>query len=144
MLETYEVEELKTLAGHEVVDAEGRTVGYIDLVFRDEATGRPQWLGIWDGLPDGKPRTLVPLKGAEVIDDAVRLPWDAETIRSAPSYEQHGDVVIGDDEAIEISPETEQAAYEIYGITPDAPRGETQAIRYQTVRIYTGAPERRL
>jgi hypothetical protein len=144
MLETYGLEELRTLAGHEVVDAEGRAIGYIDLVFRDEETGRPEWLGIWDGLPDGKPRTLAPIQGAEVIDEAVRLPWDADTIRSAPSYEQHGDVVIGDDETIEISPDTERAAYDQYGLRPGGRRAEGTAIRYRTVRIHTGTPERRL
>ena len=138
MLETYELDELKMLAGREVVDAEGQTVGYIDLVFRDETTGRPEWLGIWDGLPDGKPRTLAPVRGAEVIDGTVRLPWDAETIRSAPSYEQHGDVVIGDDELIEISPEIERAAHEQYGVGPSATRTEDEVVRFHTV-----GPERR-
>ena len=144
MLETYGLEELRTLAGHEVVDAEGRPVGYIDLVFRDEETGRPEWLGIWDGLPDGKPRTLAPIRGAEVIDATVRLPWDADTIRSAPSYEQHGDVVIGHDDTIEISPETERAAYELYGLTRESPRTDAGAVRFRTVKIHEGASERRL
>jgi hypothetical protein len=62
-------------------------IGYIDLIFRDEETGAPEWFGIWDGLPDPKPRTIVPVRGAAVEADVVRLPWPAELVRSAPSYE---------------------------------------------------------
>jgi sporulation protein YlmC with PRC-barrel domain len=54
-------EQLKELSGHKVVSADGEQVGYIDLIFRDIDTGALEWLGIWDGLPDTKPRVLVPV-----------------------------------------------------------------------------------
>ena len=64
MLETYGIEELGGLAGHEVVDANGESVGFVDLVFVDDATGRPEWLGIWSGVAGKGPRVLVPTASA--------------------------------------------------------------------------------
>ena len=145
MLETYGIEELRSLSGLEVVDSEGRNVGYVDVVFRDDESGEPEWLGIWDGLPDGKPRVLVPIQGGEVVDGAVRLPWTEDVIKGAPSYEVEGDVVVGDDDAIEISQETERAAYDHYGIQPTAARPEgAEAVRFRIIRISEGAPQRPL
>ena len=74
MLDTYDYEQLKGLGGHEVVASDGEKVGYVDLVFRDEETQQPEWLGIWDGLPDSKPRVLLPVRGVEVVDSAIRVP----------------------------------------------------------------------
>jgi sporulation protein YlmC with PRC-barrel domain len=42
MLENYSLEELRELGGREVLDANGESVGYVDLVFVDDATGRPE------------------------------------------------------------------------------------------------------
>jgi hypothetical protein len=56
MLENYSMQELKELGGHEVVDANGESVGFVELVFVDDSTGRPEWLGIWSGLPGKGPR----------------------------------------------------------------------------------------
>ena len=66
MLETYDYDQLRGLSGHEVVSEDGEKVGYIDLVFRDNETGVPEWLGIWDGLPDSRPRVLVPVRDVRV------------------------------------------------------------------------------
>lgn len=138
MLANYDYEQLKALGGHRVISADDETVGYVDLVFRDHDTGVPEWLGIWDGLPDSKPRVLVPVGGVQVEGDAVRVPAAAEVIRGAPSYHVEGDVVIGHDSVVEISPETERAAYEHYGIQPEAERPETvEVVRFRMWRIQT-------
>lgn len=136
MLETYDYEQLRALGGHEVLSANGEKLGYVDLVFRDHDTGQPEWLGIWDGLPDSRPRVLVPVGGVAVEADAVRLPWPADVVRNAPSYEVHGDVAIGHDSVVEVSPETERTAYEHYGVEAAAERPETvEVIRFRMWRI---------
>jgi hypothetical protein len=132
VLDTYNYESLKALGGHEVVSSDGEKLGYNDLVFRDVDTGVPEWLGIWDGLPDRKPRQLVPVRRVEVDEDVVRVPWPAEVVRSAPDYERHGDLIAGGDEVIDITPETERIAYEHYGIDPLIPREEDpDAVRFR-------------
>ena len=136
MLDTYDYEQLKGLGGHEVVASDGEKVGYVDLVFRDEETQQPEWLGIWDGLPDSKPRVLLPVRGVEVVDSAIRVPWPAETVRGAPSYEDPHDLVLAHDSVVDISPETERAAYEHYGIEPLTERPETvEVVRFRLWRI---------
>jgi hypothetical protein len=119
VLHTYDYEQLKELDGHEVVSKDGEKVGYIDLVFRDVDTNAPEWLGIWDGFPDTKPRVLVPVREVEIEADVVRVPWPGELIRSAPSYEPPHNVTIGQEQVVEVSPETERKAYEHYGIEPE-------------------------
>jgi hypothetical protein len=115
VLEAYDYEVLRRLGGHEVLDADGEKIGYIDLIFRDDETGAPEWLGLWDGLPDAKPRVLVPVRGVEVENDVVRVPWPAEVVRRAPAYEPPHDVTIGHDAVVEITAETEREAYAHYG-----------------------------
>jgi PRC-barrel domain len=136
VLHTYTYEQLRELDGHEVVAADGEKIGYIDLVFRDDDTGEPEWLGIWDGLPDTKPRVLVPVRNVEVEDDVVRVPWPADVIRKAPSYEAPHNVTIGQDNVVDVSPETERKAYEHYGVEPMTTREEpVQVIRFRVWRI---------
>ena len=136
MLHTYDFEQLRQLSGHEVVAEDGHKVGYVDLIFRDVDTGEPEWLGIWDGLPDTKPRVLAPIRGVDVEADVVRVPWTAEQIRNAPSYEPPGNLTIGQDQTAEIDAETERAAYEHYGVEPATERDEpTEVIRFRVWRI---------
>jgi hypothetical protein len=136
MLDTYDYEQLRQLAGHEVVAADGDKVGYIDLVFRDNETGAPEWLGIWDGLPDTKPRVLVPVRDVQVEADVVRVPWPADVVRNAPSYDAPHDLVIGHDDVVEIDQETERRTYEHYGIEPTTARGEpAEVVQFRVWRI---------
>jgi hypothetical protein len=136
VLQTYDYEQLKELGGHEVLSEDGEKVGYVDLVFRDAGTGEPEWLGIWDGLPDSKPRVLVPIRDVTVDQAAVRVPWPADLIRNAPTYDAPGDVVIGHDSVVEVSPETEREAYGHYGVQPATEREEpVDVIRFRVWRI---------
>ena len=136
MLHTYDFEQLRELSGHEVIAEDGETVGYVDLVFRDVDTGEPEWLGIWDGLPNSKPRVLVPIRGADVGEGAIRVPWSSDLVHNAPAYEAPGDVVIGHDSVVEISPETERKAYAHYALEPGVEGDEpVEVIRYRVWRI---------
>ena len=136
MLETYDYEQLRKLSGHEVVAADGTKVGYIDLIFRDNDTGAPELLGIWDGLPDTKSRVLVPVRGVDVEGDVVRVPWPADVIRQAPSYHAPHDTVIGHESVVEVTPETERRAYEHYGGEPATARAEPpEVVRFRMWRI---------
>lgn len=136
MLQTYNYEQLSALGGHEVVSEDDHKIGFIDLVFRDDGTGAPEWLGIWDGLPDSKPRVLVPVRDVSVEADVVRVPWSADVIRNAPSYEAPHNLTIGQENVVDISPETERAAYEHYGIQPETEREQpVEVVRFRVWRI---------
>jgi len=136
MLDTLSYEQLRELGGHEVVGEEGEKVGYVDLVFRDDETGSPEWIGIWDGLPDSKPHVLVPVRDVKVEADVVRLPWPADLVRSAPSYDAGHDLVIGHENVVHVDSETERKAYEHYGMEPGTERAdEVEVVRFTVWRI---------
>ena len=118
MLDTLSVEELVRLNGLEVRNAEGEALGYVDLVFADETTGRPEWLGIWNGLPGGR-RTIVPIVGARHDGSEIRVPWPKDMVEAAPHYH---DRFGRDPRDVHITREEEEAAYELYGVEPLSPR----------------------
>jgi hypothetical protein len=136
VLQTYDYEQLRELSGHEVVSQDDDRIGFVDLVFRDVDTGEPEWLGIWDGLPDTKPRVLVPIRGVDVEGDVVRVPWTADVIRNAPSYDPPHNLVTGHDHTVEVDTETERAAYAHYGVDPEVEREQpVEVIRFRVWRI---------
>ncbi|HEU4450326.1 MAG TPA: PRC-barrel domain-containing protein [Gaiellaceae bacterium] len=137
MLESYTRDQIADLVGHEVVDGNGKSAGYVDLVFVDHESGRPEWLGVWNGLPGGK-RTLVPVRGSEVGESAIRVPWPAELMHEASTYDDEDDrgLLRDDPDGIAISPEKERALYDHYGIEPEtAPRDGVVRLRAVVVSV---------
>jgi sporulation protein YlmC with PRC-barrel domain len=146
MLENYSMQELHELGGHEVVDTNGESVGFVDLVFVDDPTGRPEWLGIWSGLPGKGPRVIVPLRGIEHVEDEIRVPWTKDVITSAPNYDDEDDrgLLRDDPDGIAISTEKERAAYQHYGVEPLTERPEGMSgPRFRAVVIEVRTTHRR-
>lgn len=115
-------DEFYALAGREVLEADGERVGYLDLLFVDEESGR---------------RALVPIEGVSRTDERLRLPWRKDLIEQAPSHDEEDNRgLFGDDsEAIGISAEKERSAYAHYGIQPPSASSESVA----RLRARTGA-----
>ena len=145
MLETYSIQELQPLAGREVVDANGSSVGFVDLVFVDDATGRPEWLGLWSGVAGKGPRVLVPIRGIEHVEDEIRLPWTKDVVETAPTYDEEDDTgtFLRDPAVIAISPQKERIAYDHYGVEPLTTRpAGLDGARFRAVVIETQATQR--
>lgn len=118
-MESYTREQVADLVGREVVDVNGNSVCYVDLVFVDHDTGRPEWIGVWSGMPGG-PRVLVALRGVEVSGSEIRVPWTESVVQDAPGYGEEDDrgLVTHETGGIAISSEKERAAYLHYGLEP--------------------------
>jgi hypothetical protein len=151
MPSTFSLEELKQYVGHEVVDVNAESVGYVDLLFVDHETGEPEWIGVWNGVWNTQPRVLVPVQGVEPgpasEGGVLRLPWTKEQVEAAPSYDDEDDrgLIREDPDGIAISPEKERAAYAHYGVEPLAaaqPTG-TATVRFRAVRLEVRAPGQR-
>jgi sporulation protein YlmC with PRC-barrel domain len=111
-------EQLQDILGHEVVDSAGETIGYVDVLFLDDATARPELIGVWNGVWGTKPRVLVPLEGVERIDDRLRVPWAKEVVESGPTYDEEDEtgVLVDHTGSITITPEKEREVLSRYGI----------------------------
>ncbi|NLU70841.1 PRC and DUF2382 domain-containing protein [Streptomyces sp. HNM0574] len=74
------------LNGLTVVDGEGHKIGSVQRVYKDDASGAPEWVTVRTGL-FGSKETFVPLADARKEDDKLRVPYTKERIKDAPRIE---------------------------------------------------------
>lgn len=91
--------------GRTVVDQGGEKIGKFEDVYLDEETSRPEWAAVNTGL-FGLRKALVPLSEAELAGDDVKVPFDADHVKAAPSVD-------ADDQ---LSQPEEAQLYEHYGL----------------------------
>jgi hypothetical protein len=74
----------------EVIDNSGKEVGRAESFYRDDRTGEAAFLLVHSGLFGHRMR-FVPLDGATIEDDTIRVAYDKETIEAAPgiSADEH-------------------------------------------------------
>jgi hypothetical protein len=118
-IEGMTAEELQVYDGHEVFDPNGESLGEVDLIFVDETTRRPEWLGLWNGVPFTH-RRIVPVIGGVIREGAtIHVPYPKEVFERAPSYHEH--FLHSDPKDVHITREQEDEAYRLYGVEPPAP-----------------------
>lgn len=109
--------ELRDLAGHDVVDRDGKSVGYVDQIFNDDRTGEPEWIGVITGTFRHHFH-LVPVSGVGKGNGALRVPWTKSRVNHAPEYgrgDKRGILGLGDYRPA-ISEAKEREAYAHYGL----------------------------
>jgi hypothetical protein len=100
--------------GSTVVDSTGEELGKITGLYLDGESQRPAWAGVKRGLLRGG-ETIVPLEGAEEVDDTVRIAYDRATVEEAPDV----------DPEIELTEDEERVLHEHYG-REYAPASDTE------------------
>ena len=100
----FDIDTVLELRGATVRDRAGEKIGTLGDVFLDRRTERPSWAQVNTGL-FGVKHTYVSLSAARVSGDEVHLPYDKETVVSAPSA----------DPDVFLDPEEERALYRHYG-----------------------------
>lgn len=104
--------------GHKAVDVEGHKIGSVEQVFVNDSTGSPEWVTVKRGLFRSK-EIFVPLRGASMSGDQLRLAYLKEKVSGAPDLEvgRH------------LSVEEEQELYRYYGLSATGPgrTGEAEA-----------------
>ena len=74
------------LLDRHVIDDKGDEIGTIDAFWTDEISGKIEFVGVKTGWIFGKTH-IVPAEGVEIADNGnIRVPYDAEYVRNAPSY----------------------------------------------------------
>ncbi|GJF22022.1 PRC-barrel domain-containing protein [Streptomyces flaveolus] len=94
----------RNLIGRKAFDRNGTRIGTVDEVYLDDATGVPEWAAIRTGLFSRD--AFVPLEPSELVDGALRVPFDRSLIKEAPDFGvgRH------------LSPEQELQLYHHYGL----------------------------
>ncbi|MFI1383102.1 DUF2382 domain-containing protein [Embleya sp. NPDC020886] len=106
------------LIGRKIVDSEGNKIGTIGQVYLDDRTGEPEWVTVKTGMFGGR-ESFVPLGPADMQGDDLRVPFDKELVKEAPS--------LGTDE--HLSPEEEARLYRHYSVTPSGGMTRTETAR---------------
>ncbi|MCV2394799.1 hypothetical protein OEB99_10810 [Actinotalea sp. M2MS4P-6] len=88
------VDEIRTLAGTEVVDHSGAAMGTAADVYVDDWTGNAAWVVVHGSTDD----RLAPLSGSWVHDAVLELDVPVELVRDAPALTAQ-DTIAPDDEA---------------------------------------------
>ena len=74
----------RSLIGRKAFDRNGTKIGTVDEVYLDDATGVPEWAAVRTGLFSRD--AFVPLEPSELVDDALRVPFDRALIKDAPDF----------------------------------------------------------
>ncbi len=101
-------EDVRSLVGGELVDADDSKVGKIEDIYLDNDTQEPAWALVHTGLL-GRKQNYVPLTGASVSDGSLRVAYSESQIKKAPSI----------DPDVELSPKEEADLYQHYGVTAE-------------------------
>jgi hypothetical protein len=109
---TVVAENLGDWRGQSVVDPDGEKVGSFDELFYDTETDAPAFIAVKSGVI-GKHLTLVPVAGASVGPDYVRVAHSKAQIKDAPNH----------DTDVELSASDEATVYGYYQL-PYAPAGQ--------------------
>jgi len=100
-------QDLTSLIGHPVYDAEGNKIGTAGNIYHSDATGEPEWVTVKTGM-FGTKESFVPLNGAEADDKGLHVAVHKDSVKDAPRIDENGH--LSEDETTEL--------YRHYGLTP--------------------------
>ncbi|MDX6593354.1 MAG: hypothetical protein QOJ13_2550 [Gaiellales bacterium] len=105
-----ELNELMSRRGGDVEDISGEKIGKLQDVYLDEPTGAPEWALVSAGTLRVS-LWFVPLRGVQLLDGRLQVPFTRELVTSAPSMDADG----------RLSPTQEHQLYHHYGVNrPEA------------------------
>jgi hypothetical protein len=102
------------LVNKQVLDLNGESIGEVKAVYYRSLTGDPEWLAVSTGLVDLQ-RVLVPLDGATVDEETIRLAQAKGVVEDAPAVEEQV-----------LSEATEMRLYSHYGVRRTLPGVESE------------------
>ena len=95
----------QSIAGKDVVGADGEKIGKVEELYLDTQTEQPEWISVSTGLFGGHV-SLVPLAQATEEAGSLRVPFSKDQVKSAPHY----------DPGRELSREEEADLFRHYGL----------------------------
>ena len=124
------------LEGTQVRGGDGHKLGSVEAVYYDNDTDRPEWVSVRSGL-FGSHVSIVPLQRASLEGGELRVPYDKDTLKSAPHH----------DPGHELSPRDEEDLFRHYGADTghdgdgrmrDGHPGDGEAMTRSEERLHVG------
>ena len=115
MQETVTIDRLAEAQGQTVYSADGEKLGTVNEIFYDQETRRPEWISVATGFL-GRKTALVPVQGADLREDGLRVRFTKDDVQGAPEVDTSGE---------EISQESESTLYSHYGLSYSEQRSES-------------------
>ena len=96
----FPAENLRDWRGKKVIDPDGDKIGELEAVYVDTATDEPSFITVKVGFIGRHRLVFVPLAGATVTPDAVRVRHDKKLVQDAPSIDTDGELAAADEPGI--------------------------------------------
>jgi hypothetical protein len=96
----FQAGDIREWRGHDVVDVGDHKIGTLESVYVDTGTDEPAFATVTVGLPTRHRLVFVPLAGATVGPGYLKVTYDKNLVRGAPSIDTDGVLPAGDEEAI--------------------------------------------
>jgi hypothetical protein len=116
----FEAGNIREWRNHDVVDPDGHKIGELEAVYVDTRTDLPSFGTVKVGLPTRHRLVFVPLDRATVGPGYLKVGYDKNLVKGAPSIDTDGELPSGDEAAI----------FTHYGLTYEpSPGGERRLAR---------------
>jgi hypothetical protein len=96
----FEAENIRDWQGRAVVDPGDHKIGDLEAVYVDTVTDEPSFATVTVGMIGRRRLVFVPLLGATVAPDHVRVRYDRALVRDAPSIDTDGELLAADEPAV--------------------------------------------
>jgi PRC-barrel domain protein len=93
----FPAENLRDWRGEKVIDPKDDKIGDLEAVYVDTATDQPAFATVRVGFIGRHKLVFVPLDGATVKPDAVRVRYDKKRVADAPSIDLDGELTATDE-----------------------------------------------
>jgi PRC-barrel domain len=96
----FEADDIRDWRDHTVVDQEGSKIGTLEGIYYDTATEVPAFASVKVGMIGRHKLAFVPLDGARVAPDHVRVMVDKKAVKDAPTIDTDGELTAADEPAL--------------------------------------------
>ena len=96
----FEAENIRDWRQHAVVDPDGEKIGTLESVYVDTRTDEPFFAAVQVGMLGRHRLTFVPLQGAKVAPDFLRVFFPKKQVKDAPSIDTDGELLAQDEPAL--------------------------------------------
>ena len=112
----FPAENLRDWRGEKVIDPTGSKIGELEAVYVDTVDDQPAFATVRVGMIGRHRLVFVPLAGATVTPDAVRVRYEKKLVTDAPGIDLDGELAATDEPAV-------FAHYELpYAVGGEGPR----------------------